>query len=253
MTFKVITLLPELFSAFSKSGVVGQAIQRNEIGLDLINPRDFTDDKHKTVDDRPYGGGAGMVMMAEPLVKALQSIKKPNSKVIYLSAQGKKFSTATAQALAHESEDLILICGRYEGVDERFLASHVDEQISIGDFVLSGGEVAAMVVIDAISRFQEGVLGNAESAQSESFTDGLLEGPQFTRPSVVEGLEVPAILTSGHHENIKKWRHLVSILKTQSERTDLFEKLKVKPEVLDQAQKLYVSMSSKEKQACGLV
>jgi tRNA (guanine37-N1)-methyltransferase len=251
MNFKIITLFPELFTAFSKNGVVGQAIQRNEIGFDLINPRDFTIDKHKTVDERPYGGGPGMVMMAEPLTKALQSTKTEESKVIYLSAQGKKFDSNLAQELS-KTEDLILICGRYEGIDERFLTTYVDEQISIGDYVLSGGEVAAMVVVDAVSRFQEGVLGNAESVQFESFSQGLLEGPQFTRPSNFEGLEIPSILTSGHHENIKKWRYLISLLKTKSERPDLVEKLKVKPEVWQQAQKLYETMSPTDRKVCGL-
>lgn len=251
MKFKVITLFPELFSSFSEVGVVGQAIRRNEVSLQYVNPRDFTTDRHRTVDDRPFGGGPGMVMLAEPLSQAVKSVKTENSKTIYLSAQGRLFNSKIAEEYS-KVEDIILICGRYEGVDERFISQYVDDQLSIGDYVISGGELAAMVMVDSISRFRKGVLGNFESVLQESFMSGLLEGPQFTRPASFQGLDVPLVLTSGNHESIRKWRELISLLKTKTLRPDLWGKIKVPDKLWNEAMDLFNKMSDAEKRACGL-
>ncbi len=250
--YTVITLFPELFSSFSESGVIGQAIADKKIILKTINPRDFTLDRHRTVDDRPYGGGEGMVMLAEPLTKSLKSVLKENSHVVCLSAQGKTFNSRLAKELARKS-NIVFICGRYEGIDERFINHYVDEEISIGDYVLSGGEIAAQVIIDSIGRYQEGVLGNQNSHQADSFENQLLEGPQFTRPPEFEGQAVPEILTSGHHKNISKWRRSVSILKTQHLRPDLLAKSNVRPLELEDANRLLESLSEDEKKLLGLI
>ena len=227
MHIEVVTLFPEMFSAVSDNGVTGRAIQKGLVQLGTVNPRDFTDDRHNTVDDRPYGGGPGMVMMVEPLRDAISEARKVLSnkaKVIYLSPQGRKLDQAGLQSLA-EYEELILLCGRYEGIDERLIASEVDEEWSIGDYVISGGELAARVLIDGITRLVPGALGHEESAQQDSFMNGLLDTPHYTRPEVLDGEAVPDILLSGHHKNIERWRLKQALGRTWLRRPDMLEKL----------------------------
>ena len=195
--------------------------------VDTFNPRDFTHDRHRTVDDRPYGGGPGMLMMVKPLTDAIQAAKKvggENSKVIYLSPQGKPLDQAGAQRLAN-IDRTILICGRYEGIDERVIERHVDEEISIGDYVLSGGELPAMVLMDAVARLVPGVLGHKASAVEDSFTDGLLDCPHYTRPEILDGQKVPEVLLSGDHEKIRQWRLMQSLGRTWHRRPDLLNHL----------------------------
>lgn len=232
MNIQVVTLFPEMFSAVSDNGVTGRAIQKGLVQLGTVNPRDFTDDRHNTVDDRPYGGGPGMVMMVEPLRDAISEARKvlsDKAKVIYLSPQGRKLDQAGLQSLL-EHEELILLCGRYEGIDERLIASEVDEEISIGDYVISGGELAAMVLIDGVTRLVPGALGHEESAEQDSFMNGLLDTPHYTRPEVLDGEAVPDVLLSGHHKNIERWRLKQALGRTWLRRPDMLEKL-----TLDQA------------------
>ena len=221
MKFDVLTLFPEMFEPL-KHSIIERASKQNLININLINIRDFSKDKHKKVDDTPYGGGAGMVMRADVVYDAYKSVKDEKSKVIFLSPQGKKLNQAKVQELSRE-EHLILLCGHYEGVDQRVLDEIVDEEISIGDYVLTGGEIPAMVLIDSVSRYVEGVLSES-STNEESFSQGLLEYPQYTRPETFEGVKVPEILLSGHHENIKKWREEKSLENTKLKRPDLLEK-----------------------------
>ena len=200
--FGVVSLFPDMFAPFTQQGVIGRAVKSGTLSVDTFNPRDFTHDRHRTVDDRPYGGGPGMLMMVKPLTDAIQAAKKvggENSKVIYLSPQGKPLDQAGAQRLA-SIDRTILICGRYEGIDERVIERHVDEEISIGDYVLSGGELPAMVLMDAVARLVPGVLGHKASAVEDSFTDGLLDCPHYTRPEILDGQKVPEVLLSGDHE-----------------------------------------------------
>ena len=211
MKFNVLTLFPEMFSALDES-IIGRGKEKGLIDINLINIRDFSKNKHKKVDDTPYGGGAGMVMEPTVVYDAYCSVKEPNVKVIYMSPQGKTLNQQMVQDLAKE-ENIILLCGHYEGIDQRVIDEIVDEEISIGDYVLTGGELPAMVLIDSVSRYVEGVL-KEDSVQEESFTDGLLEYPQYTRPEVFLGKRVPEVLLSGHHENIKKWRRNQSIINT---------------------------------------
>ena len=215
--FDVITLFPEMFGAITASGITSRALQAGLWSLKTWNPRDFTSDNYRTVDDRPYGGGPGMVMLAEPLEKALDAA---GGKVIYLSPQGKKLDHRKVMELSRESS-ITLLCGRYEGVDERLLERRVQEELSIGDFVLSGGELAAMAVIDAVVRQLPGALGDDASAVEESFADGLLDCPQYTRPETYAGVRVPEILLSGHHENIRRWRLKQALGRTWLRRPDL--------------------------------
>ena len=227
MHIEVVTLFPEMFSAVSDNGVTGRAIQKGLVQLGTVNPRDFTDDRHNTVDARPYGGGPGMVMMVEPLRAAISKAKKELSnkaKVIYLSPQGRTLDQAGLQSLV-EQEELILLCGRYEGIDERLIASEVDEEWSIGDYVISGGELAAMVLIDGVTRLVPGALGHEESAQQDSFMNGLLDTPHYTRPEVLDGEAVPDVLLSGHHKNIEAWRLKQALGRTWLRRPDMLEKL----------------------------
>ena len=227
MHIEVVTLFPEMFSAVSDNGVTGRAIQKGLVQLGTINPRDFTDDRHNTVDARPYGGGPGMVMMVEPLRAAIREAKKDLSdkaKVIYLSPQGRKLDQAGLQSLV-EYEEIVLLCGRYEGIDERLIASEVDEEWSIGDYVISGGELAAMVLIDGVTRLVPGALGHEESAEQDSFMNGLLDTPHYTRPEVLDGQAVPDILLSGHHKNIEAWRLKQALGRTWLRRPDMLEKL----------------------------
>jgi len=219
MKFTVITLFPQMIEAFVQNGLIGQAHERGQIRVESVNPRQFTTDAHHTVDDRVYGGGDGMVMKVEPLAAAVQA--SGEGKVIVMSPQGRPFSQARAQQLADAGEPLILVCGRYAGIDHRFIQAHQAEEISIGDYILNGGEIAACAVIEAVARLRPEVLGNQVSAQRDSFSRGLLECPQFTRPREVAGLKVPAELLSGHHENVRKFEHAVSVARTAHLRPDL--------------------------------
>ncbi len=224
MRFDVLTLFPEMFDAV-KTSIVGRAMNNNLIELNLINFREFSTDKQKHVDDCPYGGGAGMVIKPEPVYDAYQSIVKDleyKPKVIYMSPQGKVLTQQIARDLSKENH-LILLCGHYEGIDQRVLDEIVDEEISIGDYVLTGGELPAMVLIDSVSRNVDGVI-KAESVEDESFSEGYLEYPQYTRPEEFMGRRVPDVLLSGHHANIEKWRREQSIEITKRKRPDLLEK-----------------------------
>ena len=220
MKFDVLTLFPEMFEPL-KHSIIERASKQNLIDINLINIRDFSKDKHKKVDDTPYGGGAGMVVRADVVYDAYQSVKDESSKVIYLSPQGKKLNQAKVQELSKEKH-LILLCGHYEGIDQRVLDEIVDEEISIGDYVLTGGEIPAMVLVDSVSRYIQGVL-KQESTQEESFTNNLLEYPQYTRPEEFHGQKVPEVLLSGHHENIRKWREQQSLEITKQKRPDLLK------------------------------
>lgn len=226
--FDCITLFPEMFAAVSDWGITRRALEQGAWSLGLWNPRQFAEDNYRTIDDRPYGGGPGMVMMAEPLERAIRAAKAAvagEARVIYLSPQGRALDHARVTALAGESR-LVLLCGRYEGVDERLVRRHVDEEISLGDYVLSGGELAAMVVIDAVVRQLPGVLGEAQSAVQDSFARdaGLLDCPHFTRPEVWGGEPVPQVLLSGHHADIERWRLKQALGRTWQRRPDLLEK-----------------------------
>jgi tRNA (guanine37-N1)-methyltransferase len=221
--FDVVTLFPEMFAAITGSGITSRALEAGLYSLTTWNPRDFTADRYRTVDERPYGGGPGMVMMAEPLERALDGIKLAGGgRVIYLSPQGKKLDHRRVMELKQERA-LTLLCGRYEGVDERLLERRVDEEVSVGDFVLSGGEIAAMAVVDAVVRQLPGALGDENSALEESFADGLLDCPQYTRPEVYAERKVPEVLLSGHHENIRRWRLKQALGRTWLRRPDLLE------------------------------
>lgn len=225
MKFDVLTLFPQMFQAMKES-VIGKAIEKELIDINLINIRDFSKDKHKKVDDTPYGGGAGMVIRPDVVYDAYNSIeKKEEAKVIYLSPQGKVLNQQKVESLSEE-EHIILLCGHYEGIDQRVIDEIADEEISIGDYVLTGGELPAMVLIDSVSRYIEGVL-NESSTEEESFSRGLLEYPQYTRPEEFLGIRVPEILKSGHHANIKKWREEQSIKITGEKRPDLLKNVKM--------------------------
>ena len=224
MKFDVLTLFPEMFEPLNSS-IIGRAKEKNLIEINLINIRDFSKDKHKKVDDTPYGGGAGMVMMPDVVYDAYKSVEDINAKVIYMSPQGKKLTQKKVEELAKQ-EHLIILCGHYEGIDQRVIDKIVDEEISIGDYVLTGGELPAMVLIDSVSRYAEGVI-TKESTNEESFTNGLLEYPQYTRPEVFEGEKVPEVLLSGHHANIEKWRKEKSLEITAKKRPDLLNKNEV--------------------------
>lgn len=219
MKFDVLTLFPEMFEPL-KMSIIGKAVQNKLLEINLINIRDFSKDKHKKVDDTPYGGGAGMVMMPEVVYDAYNSISnKEEAKVIYLSPQGKTLNQKKVIELSKEKH-IILLCGHYEGIDQRVLDEIVDEEISVGDYVLTGGEIPAMIVIDSVSRYIKGVL-KEDSTKEESFSQDLLEYPQYTRPEVFKGKKVPEVLLSGHHENIQKWRKEKSIEITKQKRPDL--------------------------------
>ena len=227
MKFDVLTLFPEMFNSLKES-IIGRAVENNLIEINLTNIRDFSKDKHKKVDDTPYGGGAGMVIRPDVVYDAYTSLKDENAKVIYMSPKGTVLNQEKVKSLAKENH-LIILCGHYEGIDQRVLDEIVDEEISIGDYVLTGGEIPAMVLIDSVSRYVEGVL-NEESTSEESFSEGLLEYPQYTRPEVFEGERIPDVLISGHHENIRKWRRLQSLLITKERRPDLYEKVELTKE-----------------------
>ena len=219
----VITLFPNMLDNIFGESMMKRAAAMGKVEFGVVNPRDFTTDTHRTVDDRPYGGGPGMLMMCDPLFKAVASVKQENSKVILMTPQGRPHKQELAQELTGE-QHLIFICGHYEGVDERVRQTLVDMEISIGDYVLTNGVLGAAVVIDSVVRLLPGVLGGgAEATESESFTEGLLEFPQYTRPFEYEGMEVPEILCSGDHGKIAKWRHEQSVKRTQERRPDLLE------------------------------
>jgi tRNA (guanine37-N1)-methyltransferase len=222
MNFTVLTIFPEMFSALLGAGVIKRAIERQYISVEPINIRDFAKDRHRTVDDRPYGGGCGMVMKPEPVAEAIRHARKkhPEAYTLLLTPQGRLFTQRVAQELAGCS-GIILVCGRYEGVDERIREHLVDEELSIGDYVLTGGEVAAMVVIDTVSRLVPGTLGSEHSAHEDSFSTGRLEYPQYTRPKSFEGANVPEVLLSGDHGAIRQWRQQTSLIRTLSKRPDL--------------------------------
>lgn len=221
MKFDVLTLFPEMFETMKQS-IFGKAMEKGIVTMNTVNIRDFSKDKHKKVDDTPYGGGAGMVMMPDVVYSAYQSIEAKDAKVIYMSPQGKTLSQKKVEELAKQ-DHLIILCGHYEGIDQRVLDKIVDEEISIGDYVLTGGEIPAMVLMDSVSRYVEGVL-KQDSIKEESFINGLLEYPQYTRPETFEGQKVPEILLTGHHENIEKWRKEQSLKITKQKRPDLLEK-----------------------------
>lgn len=233
MNYYIMTLFPEMFPGIMDASILGRGGEKGLICWETFNIRDYTLDKHSKVDDYPYGGGAGMVMQAEPVHRCYQAIcdnigRKPK-RVIYLTPQGKVFDQSVAQELARE-EELVFLCGHYEGIDERVLEEIVTDPISLGDYVLTGGELPAMVMMDAISRLVPGVLGNRDSADTESFSDGLLEYPQYTRPAEVLGRKVPEVLLSGHHEKIETWRREKSLERTRQFRPDLYQRWKEKQE-----------------------
>lgn len=226
MHFEIISLFPEMFEAITKSGITSRAFMREIYRLNVINPREFTVDNHKTVDDRPYGGGPGMVMLAEPLAKAIEVAKKNHaelgvkSHVVHMSPRGLPLTHQKVMQLS-QLKGLVILASRYEGVDQRLLDTEVDEEISVGDYVLSGGELPAMVLMDAIIRQLPGALGDADSAVEDSFVNGLLDYPHYTRPEVYKDLKVPEVLLSGNHAKIREWRLLQSLLLTRAKRPDL--------------------------------
>ena len=232
MQVAVVTLFPAMFEAIERWGITSRALQRGLLELDCINPRDFTADRHRSVDDRPYGGGPGMLMMVQPLSDAIAAARSRlggDAHTIYLSPQGRRVDQAAIAELARRPR-LILLCGRYEGVDERVLEREVDEELSVGDFVLSGGEVAAMLLVEAMTRLLPGALGHEESASHDSFATGLLDCPHYTRPEVSHGLRVPAVLLSGDHEAIRRWRLKQALGRTWQRRPDLLRKAELDEE-----------------------
>ena len=232
MKIALITLFPEMFEALTGYGISSRAVNQGLLEVSSFNPRDFTDDPHATVDDRPYGGGPGMVMTIEPLRKAISAAKdwiQGDPLVVYLSPQGKVLQQTAVNQFA-TGQSLILIAGRYEGIDERLIELEVDQEWSIGDYVLSGGELPAMVFMDALIRQLPGALGHKESANQDSFADGILDCPHYTRPEKYEGLDVPEVLLSGNHEKIRQWRLKQSLLRTKQRRPDLLEKLELDDE-----------------------
>ena len=224
MKIAVVTLFPEMLAAVRDNGITGRAVTRGQLEIQCWNPRDFTADRHKTVDDRPYGGGPGMLMKVQPLRDAVDAARQwtGDARVVYLSPQGQVFDQSAATQMAQRG-NLILIAGRYEGIDERLIQAVVDEEWSIGDYVLSGGELPAMVLIDAVTRLLPGALGDAQSAVEDSFSDGLLDHPHYTRPEVLDGETVPAILLSGDHEKIRRWRLQQALGRTWLRRPDLLQ------------------------------
>ena len=239
MKFDVLTLFPEMFEPLNTS-IIGRAVKEKLIEINLTNIRDFSKDKHKKVDDTPYGGGSGMVMKPDVVYEAYKSVKDENAKVIYMSPQGKVLNQNKVIELSKEKH-LIILCGHYEGIDQRVIDKIVDEEISIGNYVLTGGELPAMVLIDSVSRYIDGVL-NEDSTTEESFSQGILEYPQYTRPEIFEEIKVPEILQSGHHENINKWRKKQALKNTYYKRPELLENVD-----LSEEDKKYLEELSKNK------
>lgn len=223
MEIDILSLFPEYFSGPFGVSILKRAREKGLLNINHVQIRDFARDKHRKVDDRPYGGGPGMVLKPEPLVEAVRSVKRPDSHVIYLSVQGELLSAAKCRHLSQKPH-LILVCGHYEGVDERVLELEIDEEISIGDYVLTNGALAALVLIDALARFIDGVLGHPEAADKDSLEGGLFESPQYTRPAIFEGREVPEVLLNGNHQEIAKWKQEMAIKKTLKNRPDLYER-----------------------------
>ncbi len=236
MKFTVLTLFPEIPRAYFESSIMAKAVEKGIIAYDLVNIRDFALDKHKKCDDAPYGGGAGQLMMTEPLGLALDSVKAKRKRVIYVTPGGEPFTQKKAYELSRE-EELVFICGRYEGIDQRIIDYYVDDEISIGDYVMSSGEVAATVMVDTIYRLVDGVI-SSESLVEESYSDGLLEYPQYTRPDVYKGMAVPEVLLSGNHENIRKWRLKKRIEKTLRNRPDMIWNAKQNGQLSLEAKKM---------------
>ena len=231
MKINILTIFPEMFGSVLSTSILGRAREQGLLDITLTDIRPFSDRKHHNTDDYPFGGGAGMVMLAQPILDAMHAVTENgfSGKRIYLGPRGRKLSTAVARELAGE-EELVLLCGHYEGVDQRALDSCIDEEISIGDYILTGGELAAMVLIDCVARFIPGVLGSAESPEEESFSEGLLEYPQYTRPRVLRGMEVPEVLLSGDHAKIRAWRRRESLRMTRQFRPDLLARAALTPE-----------------------
>ncbi|MDX1764489.1 MAG: tRNA (guanosine(37)-N1)-methyltransferase TrmD [bacterium] len=225
MIWDVLTLFPELIAGYAGAGILGRAQAGNKINVRIHNIRDFTDDKHRTADDYLYGGGAGMVLKPEPVFRAVAQVRKetPDSRVLLMSPQGKRFDQPMARAIAADGLPVTLICGRYEGVDERIVEYLVDQEISIGDYVISGGELAALVVLDAVSRCIPGVVGDERSVTTDSFYQGILKHPQYTRPEIYRGMKVPGVLLSGHHDRISRYQRYRALEKTYRNRPDLLE------------------------------
>ncbi len=229
MIFDILTIFPHLLESPLEEGIIRRARQRRQIEVNPVNIRDFARDRHQTTDDRPFGGGEGMVMKPEPLARAVESCRTAKSRVILLSPQGLQYNQQTAERFADKEEHLILVCGRYEGVDERFIKGFVDEEISIGDFILTGGELAALVIIDSVTRLLPGVLGCADSSEKDTFSRGLLKHPQYTRPQSFCGEDVPAELLSGNHREIAEYRLLQSVRNTMQKRPDLLDSVEFTP------------------------
>ena len=245
MQYDIITIFPEFFDSVLSYGVISRAIESGKIKVNLHDLRKYTEDRHKTVDDKPYGGGSGMLMMPEPISKAIEDVKQPAKKsiVVYTSPTGEKLNDKTAAELS-EYEQVVILCGRYEGIDERIKEIYVDREISIGDFVISGGEHAAGIIVDSVSRNIKGVLGNETSADNDSFRNALLEHPQYTRPEKFKGLEVPPVLLSGHHEEVDKWRKKESIKKTFYQMEELLDDSSLSAEELGYLGELHEEFSS---------
>jgi tRNA (guanine37-N1)-methyltransferase len=252
MQFDVVSLFPEMFAALTQSGVTRRAFEQERWGLTLWNPRDFTTDRHRTVDDRPYGGGPGMVMMARPLEATINAAKArqverglPPPRVVFMSPQGKPLTHERVMALKDEP-GLVILCGRYEAVDQRLLDRVVDEEISLGDFVLSGGELPAMALMDAVVRLLPGVLGDDASAVEDSFVNGLLDSPHYTRPDVYEGVPVPPVLMGGNHAEINKWRRQRMLEATWMKRPELLDKARAAGQLTAADEKFLTSLRSSE-------
>ena len=251
MQLGIVSLFPEMFAAVTEHGISGRAVRSGLMNLELFNPRDYTTDKHRTVDDKPFGGGPGMLMKTEPLMASIAAARQAVSqkqttgesvKVIYLSPQGKTLKQDSIIDLA-KREGMVLLCGRYQGIDNRVLVSEIDEEWSLGDFVISGGELAAMTLIDAMTRFQPGALGDEGSALEDSFSNGLLHSPEYTRPQSIDGSDVPKVLLSGDHEAIRKWRLKQSLGATWLKRPDLLQAMSLEleqEELLEQFKQDYV-------------
>lgn len=222
-TFKIITLFPDFFESPLKTGLMGKAVQSGKMRVDLVDLREFSEDKHRRCDDYPYGGGSGMVLRPEPVLKALAAVKDEGTKTVLTSPGGRLLSQGLVKELARERE-LCIICGHYEGIDQRVIDQAVDLELSVGDYILSGGEYAALVILDAIARYVPGFMSNSDSLLEESFESGLLEYPQYTRPASIDGIAVPEVLLSGNHGEISKWRHSKSEEKTRTLRPDLYRR-----------------------------
>lgn len=232
MKVDILSLFPDFFSIFTDWSIIGRAVKNKKITINNVNIRDFSENKHRKVDDYPFGGGGGMLMKPEPIFNAINSVKDENSRIIYLSPQGKTFNQEVAKDLAKE-DHLILLCGHYEGIDNRIIENYIDEEISVGDFVLTGGEIPAMLILDAVTRLLPGVLSSEESYMDDSHYNGLLEYPQYTRPRVFNDLAVPEVLLSGNHKKIETWRKKQSLKTTLLNRPDLLEKKDLSQEECD--------------------